>query len=91
MSDLSIEQIRGIKDLIHDAVIITVNTTEDTHHALARPPYAVLRRVPGIARPAALIEQTQIAITRSAYQAVRTLAALTALLATQMIDRMGQE
>ncbi len=88
MSDLSIEQIRGLKDLIHDAIIITVNTTEETHHALARQPYAVLRRIPGIAGPALAIEQVQNLITRNSYRAIRNIAAVTAVLATYMIDRV---
>jgi hypothetical protein len=90
MGELSIEQIRGLKNLIHEGVISTVNTTEDTHRALARQPYAVLQRIPGIAQPARTIEQIQSGITSGVYWAIRGIAAATALLATTVIDHMEQ-
>jgi hypothetical protein len=71
MSRLTLKQIKGLQELIQDAVEAGANATEEVHQAIARQPYALLRRIPGIAQPARVVEQFQHALTSGVYQSIR--------------------
>lgn len=90
MSHLTLEQIRGVKDLIHDAVAAGVDVAEKTHVAIARQPYAILKQVGIIAAPVGLIEHVQMGITSGVYQSIRAVNWLVATVATGAIDMLEQ-
>jgi hypothetical protein len=88
MSNLPTKQLRGVKDLLKDAVDAGVDATEQVHLALARKPYAVLEKITAIAAPVHVIERLQHTITVGVYQSIRTVNALSAVVATEVIDRI---
>ncbi|HXA46656.1 MAG TPA: hypothetical protein VNW52_03425 [Burkholderiaceae bacterium] len=88
MANLPTKQLRGVKDLLKDAVDAGVDTTEQVHLALARKPYAVLEKISLIAAPVHVVERIQHTITVGVYQSIRTINALSAVVATEVIDRI---
>lgn len=86
MELLELRQIRGLKDLVFQTVDATVVKTTEVHKAVARRPYAVLERIESVAAQAKAIEQVQVAITDSAYTAIRSVNQLAATAATQIVD-----
>lgn len=90
MSKLPVQQIRGVKDLIQDAVDAGVDATEQVHQSIARKPFALLAKITPIAGPVLVIEQVQHGITTGIYQAIRTVNKLSGALATQVIDRLDR-
>jgi len=86
MSRLSIQQARGLVDLIQDTVAGTVDAIEDTHQAIARQPFALLERVRPIAAPVRLIEQIERGIAGGVYQSIRGVNGLVGDLATRVLD-----
>lgn len=71
MAHLSLKQAVGLKNLIQDAVEAGVDATEDVHLNIMRQPYALLQRIPVIAKPAWAVEQVQQTITQGVYQSIR--------------------
>jgi hypothetical protein len=90
MSQLSIQQLRGLKDLIQDAVAGGVNITEETHQAIARQPYALLAKIPIIATPAHVVEHVQQTVTGSVYQTIRAVNQVAGALANQVLDHLEE-
>jgi hypothetical protein len=88
MTNLATKQLRGVKDLLKDAVDAGVDATEQVHLALARKPYAVLEKISLIAAPVHVVERIQHTITVGVYQSIRTVNALSAVVATEVIDRI---
>ncbi len=91
MSRLSIQQLRGLKDLIQDAVAAGVNITEETHQAIARQPYALLEKIPIIATPAHVIENVQQTVTSGVYQTIRAVNQVSGAFANQVLDRLEEK
>lgn len=91
MAKLPVQQIRGAKDLIQDAVEAGVTATEQVHQAIARKPYALLAKIDAIAGPVQAVEHIQQTITGGVYRAIRTANKLTGAIATHVIDRLDVE
>lgn len=90
MCRLSIQQIRGLKDLLQDGVEAGVNAVEETHQAIARQPFAVLEKIGFIAAPVQAIEHVERTLTGGVYGAIRTVNRLAGALATQVLDRLEE-
>jgi hypothetical protein len=88
MAKLPVQQIRGAKDLIQEAVEAGVTATEQVHQTIARKPYALLAKIDVIAGPVQVVEQIQQTITCGVYRAIRAANRLTGALATQVIDHL---
>ena len=88
MAKLPVQQIRGAKDLIQEAVDAGVTATEQVHRAIARNSYALLAKIDIIAGPVQAVEQIQQTITGGVYRAIRVANRLTGALATEVIDRL---
>ena len=86
MLRLSLQQIRGVADLIHDVVAGSVDVIEETHQAIARKPFAVLEKIGPIAVPVHMIENIERNITSGVYKSVRLGNQLAAAAATQVLD-----
>lgn len=69
MSDL--QKLRGLKNLVRDAVEHGATAIEQVHLATARRPFAVLEQIPGIAEPARGVQQVHDAVVATSYGAVR--------------------
>lgn len=92
MAWLSIQQLRGLKDLIQETVEAGVNAIEETHQAIARKPFAILEKIPIIALPARAVEQVQRTVTGGVYQSIRVVNRIAGAVATRILDRLeGQE
>ena len=91
MGKIPIHQIRGLKNFIQDAVEGGVNATAQTHHAIARKPYEVLKKISPLAAPAGVIEQVQAGITNAVYQSILTIVRLNAAIANQAIDLLESQ
>ncbi len=90
MSPLSITQLRGVKDLIHDTVSAGVDAIEETHQAIARQSFAVLEQIAVIATPARAIGHIQQTVTGGVYQGIRTINLIAGTVATQVLDKLEQ-
>jgi len=71
MDDITRRKLRGLNDLVIDAVHAAVDETEKVHNEIARYPYAVLKRITPIAMPVRMIEFVQASITGLVYRTIR--------------------
>ncbi|HSY29018.1 MAG TPA: hypothetical protein VK832_16030 [Burkholderiaceae bacterium] len=88
MTNLPTKQLRGIKDLIQDAVDAGVDATEQMHLVIARKPYAALEKIEALAGPVHVVERVQNTITVGVYQSIRAINKLSATIATGIIDHI---
>lgn len=91
MAKFPVQQMRGAKDLIQDAVDAGVTATERVHQAIARKPYALLAKIDAIASPVQAVETIHQTITGGVYSAIRRANKLTGAIATHVIDRLDGE
>ena len=90
MLPLSLRQIRGAADLVHEVVAGSVDAVEATHRSIARKPFAVLEKISPIAVPVRLIEHIERNISGGVYQSIRLSNRLAAAVATQVLDRLEE-
>jgi hypothetical protein len=83
-----LRQIRGAKDLAQEAVAATVDAVAEAHLDIARVPYAVMERIPGIAEPAHAIGQVQHTVITGVYAAIREVNRMAGSAATCVLDRL---
>ena len=86
MKKIPIKELRGAKDLLHEAVQAGVNASEKVQRDIARKPYALLGKIRPIAAPVKVIEQTQTLITDKVYQAIRGVTKLSHFAASTALD-----
>jgi hypothetical protein len=63
MGQLTVQQMRGIQDLVQTAISEATSAIEDAHHDIARKPYAVMERIAPIAGTASIVEGLQLSVT----------------------------
>lgn len=85
-----VRQLRGAKDLTLDAVAATTTAVAEAHLEIAHMPYAVLGRIPAVARPAQAVEQVQMTITGGVYWTIHAVNRLAGGAATCILDRLEQ-
>lgn len=88
MAKMTIQQIRGLKDLIQDAVDVGVQETAQVHQAIARQPYALLEKITVVAAPVRTVGRVQEAIIGGIYQSIRTANQIAGIFATQVINHL---
>jgi hypothetical protein len=84
----TIRQLRGLKDLVAEAVDAGVTRTENVHREIARYPYALLARISPIAAPVRTIEYVQTTITGSVYWTIRLATRVSGVVAAQVLERL---
>lgn len=88
MAKLPVQQMRGIKDLVRDAVDAGVDATENVHLLIMRKPYAALEKIEVIAAPVHVVERVQNTITVGVYRSIRGINKFSAAVATRIIDHL---
>ena len=86
MRKIPIKELRGAKDLLHEAVEAGAYASEKVQRAIARKPYAVLEKIRPIAAPVKVVEQVQSLITDKVYQAIRGVNKLSSAAAGKALD-----
>jgi pimeloyl-ACP methyl ester carboxylesterase len=71
----NVEEIRGVKDVLVDAISGGVATVAEMHGAIARYPFGILERIPTTRVPAAAVRLVHDAVAGSVYAALRGAAA----------------
>lgn len=82
----TIRQLRGLNDLVADAVDAGVTRTERIHRSIARYPYAVLARIGPVAAPARAVEFVETTITGTVYGSVRLATRVGGGVVAQVLD-----
>jgi hypothetical protein len=90
MSRLSLQQARGLKDLIQETVEAGASAIEKVHQDIACQPFAVLKKINVIAVPVQAIETVHQTITGGVYTSVRTVNRIAGVLATQVLNRLEE-
>jgi hypothetical protein len=88
MSDL--DKLRGLKNLVRDAVENGATAIEQVHLATARRPFLVLEQIPGIAEPARGVQQVHDAVVATSYGAVRAVTRAVSQAADLALDAIEQ-
>ena len=88
MDKTTIRQLRGLNDLVADALDAGVARTEEIHRGIARYPYAVLKRIGPVASPVRVVEFVETTITGSVYWTLRLATRVSGALVAQVLDRL---
>jgi hypothetical protein len=88
MDKQTIRKLRGLNDLLVDAVDAGVARTEQVHQSIARYPYAALKRIGPVAAPVAAIEFVQTTITGSVYWTLRLATRVSGVTVAQVLERL---
>ncbi len=88
MDRQTLQQLRGVHDLVHNGIHATVNRIEAMHQEIAQQPYALLAQIDVIAAPVHAIEQIQHGITSSVYAAIRSVNQMVGSLGKYLLDRL---
>ena len=91
MSPLSIQQLRGLKNLIQEAIAGGANEIEEVHRAIARQPFALLKKIGPIAMPVKAVECVQGAVTGCVYRSIHAVNQIAGTVATQVLDRLEEQ
>ena len=86
MEKETIRQLRGLNDLVADAVDAGVTRTERIHRSIARYPYAVLTRIGPVAAPVRVVEYVETTITGTVYWSVRLVARVGGGVVSQFLE-----
>jgi hypothetical protein len=88
MAKLTVRQLRGLNDLITDAVAVGVTRIEQIHRAIARRPYAILKRISPIAAPVRTVEFVETTISGSVYWSIRLVTEVSGRVVSQALERL---
>ena len=67
----TIGKLRGLNSLVAEALDAGVTRTEQIHRAIARRPYAVLKRISPVASPVRTVEFVESTISGMVYWTIR--------------------
>jgi hypothetical protein len=88
MEKATIKQLRGLNDLVGEALDAGVTRTEQIHRAIARRPYAVLERISPMAAPVRTVEFVESTITGSVYWTIRLATRISGVVVAQVLERL---
>jgi len=86
MEEQTAQQAQGAVELLRDAVQAGARSIGAAHQEIADLPYAILRCIPVVSRPASAIGQVQTKITRAAYRSVGVVTGIVAAGAALLIQ-----
>jgi hypothetical protein len=87
MEKQTIQQLRGLSDLLSEAVEATTISLADVHQEIAHQPSALLAHITPIAAPVRCLEQTQQTITANCYGSVRLVNRIVKVTTTCIFDQ----
>lgn len=90
MTQLSLPEIEGVKDLTQDAVQAGVTAIADVHIAMTQHTYDLLALAPPIAAPARAIGCFHLGLTHVIYTTIQAATWVASALADEAIRRQGQ-
>lgn len=90
MEQQTVRQLEGVVELVNDAMTSGSRAIGGAHAEIAAVPYAVLKPLPGIGRVAAVIERSQVTITRGVYWSIRTISGVTTVAATAAVRAIAR-
>ena len=88
MVQTTIQQIRGVKDLLQDTVAVAVDVIEGIHQDIVCQLFALLEQIDAIAVPVQMAGRVERTLTGGVYQAIRMVNLIAGTLATQVLDRL---
>jgi hypothetical protein len=88
MEKTTLRQLRGLNDLVADALDAGVARTEEIHRGIARYPYAVLKRIGPVASPVRVVEFVETTITGSVYWTLRLATRASGALVARVLERL---
>jgi hypothetical protein len=88
MNKTTVRQLRGLNNLLADAVDAGAARTEQVHQSIARYPYAVLKRIGPMAAPVGAIEFVQTTITGSVYWTLRVATRVSGAAVGRILERL---
>ena len=88
MEKTTLRQLRGLNDLVADALDAGVTRAEEIHRGIARYPYAVLKRIGPVASPVRVVEFVETTITGSVYWTVRFATRVSGAVVAQILERL---
>jgi len=88
MEKETLRQLKGLNDLVADAVDAGVTRTERIHRSIARYPYAALTRIGPVAAPVRVVEYVETTITGTVYWSVRLVARVGGVVVSQVLERL---
>jgi hypothetical protein len=88
MEKTTLRQLRGLNDLVADALDAGVARTEEIHRGIAGYPYAVLKRIGPVASPVRVVEFVETTITGSVYWTLRLATRASGALVAQVLERL---
>ncbi len=90
MDKQTVRQLQGAIDLLHDATTAVAGAVGTSQTGTARVPYAVLKSIPGIRKPAAMVERTQSNITELVYWSIRSITVVSTAAAGRVLRHLDQ-
>lgn len=87
MSSSTTDQVRGLHDLLYDAVQGGTAQAEATYRAIARGPFGVLRRAGCLAPPARLVELAHDGVVTITFGSIREITGLARAATTRILPR----
>ena len=78
--------IKGVKDLVEDAVHHGTTAVEKVHREVASRPFEVLESVPGLELPVRLVRAMHDTITTTVYTSIRVTNRLVGAIADEVIE-----
>ena len=91
MDKVTVNQIKGLKNFIQDAVEAAVNTAATAHQALARRPYAEMKKITPIADVASALGQMQECLASGFYHGIIAATRMNSAIAEQMISSIERQ
>ena len=88
MEKTTIRQLRGLNDLIADAMDAGLTRSEQIHRAIAGKPYSVLKRISPIAAPVRTVEFVETTITGSVYWTIRLATRVSGVVVSRVLERL---
>ena len=90
MAKPTVRQLRGLNDLITDAMTAGVGRTEQIHRAIARRPYSVLKRIGPIATPVRTVEFVETTISGSVYWTIRLASEVSGRIVSRVLEQLDK-
>ena len=90
MNKPTLRQLKGLNDLVADAVEAGVTRAEEMHRAIARRPYAILKRIGPVATPVRTVEFIETTISESVYWTIRFATRVSGALVAEVLDRIEE-